>query len=135
MKNMSNRKKNFNEFRFNGLNFRQETNKYMTMNRVSADKNKIVVKTGANHLFKSRYGYGLIVDEHSVVWLKEWQVNSNWYTEEDDSVEIVLDRKFWKVVKFGDFWDGFGKNDTDFDFWLECAEVQQKAENKVKWEI
>lgn len=43
-------KKNFNEFRFQGLDFKSLSNKYWTMKRVNADESKIVVRVADSHL-------------------------------------------------------------------------------------
>lgn len=37
MKEVGKNKKDFNDFRFAGLNWRQQSNKYLTMDRVSED--------------------------------------------------------------------------------------------------
>lgn len=129
-------KKDFNEFRFNGLNYRQVTNKYVTMNRVSEDGNKIVVKVADSHLLETRYGYALILDQHHVVFVKDWQVSKNYYGN-----EVVLDRNYWTVKEWGDF-DEFFDDETQYSFdeWKKVAEEQDEKDedgtriNPVKWE-
>lgn len=69
----------FNEFRFDGLKCREVSNKYLTMKRVSEDENKIVVKVAGSHLLSTKYGYALILNAEYVVFLKEWQVDKNYY--------------------------------------------------------
>lgn len=63
-------KKDFNDFRFSGLNYKEKSNKYFTMNRVSEDENKVVVKVDSVHLFETKYGYALILDNTHVVFSK-----------------------------------------------------------------
>lgn len=129
-------KKDFNEFRFEGLHFRSCSNKYFTMKRVSDDGNKIVVKVSDNSLVETRYGYALIIDDKHVVFLKKWQVSCNWFGN-----EVLLDRNYWNVKEWGDFPDFMG-NEQDFDFenWKKVAQMQENSvdedgykNNEVKW--
>ena len=82
MSNLSKKAKEFNDFRFEGLDWYQQSNKYLSMNRVSKDENKVVVKVADCHLISTRFGYALILDESHVVFLKSWQVSSNYYGNE-----------------------------------------------------
>lgn len=132
-------KKDFNEFRFKGLNWRKQTNKYLTMDRVSDDKTKVVVKVGNSHLIPTQYGYAFIVGYHSVVFVKNWQVSQNYY-----GTEILLDKNYFNVKEWGNFEDDFYFEDEEkkqtFDYWLEVAEAQSLKDedgsfmNPVKWE-
>lgn len=54
MKQISKKTAEFNDFRFEGLNWRAQTNKYYTMDRVSADESKIVVKVGDSHILRTK---------------------------------------------------------------------------------
>lgn len=122
--------KDFNEYRFHGLNHRIFSNKYFTMARVSEDESKIVVKVADEHLFKTRYGYGLILDASHVVWLKEWAVSTSCYGN-----EIVLDRNFFNVKEWGDFSDNFDDEPENctWEHYLQVAKEQAAAGNPVKW--
>lgn len=122
---------NFNDFRFNGLDYESYSNKYFTMNRISKDENKIVVKVANEHLIKTIFGYALILDENNVVFLKNWQVSENYFGN-----EVLLTRQYFNVKEWGKHTDFFGinKNNHNFDTWLKIAKEQQKAENIVKWE-
>lgn len=130
-------KKDFNEYRFKGLNHREYSNKYMTMDRVSEDKKKIVVKVGEDHLLQTRFGYALILDDKHVVFLKDWAVDSNYYGS-----EVLLDQNFFNVKEWGNFPD-FECNDQNLDWnhWLEVAEAQAAYKfadgtpNMVHWRI
>lgn len=120
----------FNDFRFKALNYRDVSNKYLTMDRVSDDNNKIVVNVGDEHLLPTKYGYALILDEFNVVFLKKWAVDINYFGN-----YVLLNRDFWQVKKFKhnrhfDF-IGENKNLHDFDFWVEAANDQK--ERIIRW--
>ena len=138
MKALSKKKAEFNDFRFEGLNWRRQTNQYLTMSRVSEDEKKIVVKVADSHLQPTKYGYALILDDSHVVFLKSWQVSSNFYGN-----EVLLQKDFWHVKEWGSF-DGFLENDENlkFESWLQAAKEQDAwvdedgvKQNPVKWEI
>ena len=59
-------KKDFNDFRFSGLDWKKTSNKYMTMKRISDDESKIVVKVGSSHLLKTKYGN--MIKANKVKW-------------------------------------------------------------------
>lgn len=131
-------KKDFNEFRFEGLNPTKKSNQYLTMNRVSDNENKIVVKVGGAHLIKTKYGYALILDNTHVVFLKEWAVDCNWFGN-----EVLLDREYFTVKEWGNHED-FETNEEalNFDFWVELAKEQDSRFdedgfkiNKVNWTL
>nr|DAL74857.1 MAG TPA: hypothetical protein [Caudoviricetes sp.] len=136
MKEMSGKKADFNDFRFDGLNWRQYSNKYLTMERVSDDKNKIVVKVADEHIIQTKFGYALILDHSHVVFLKSWQVNNNYY-----GTEVLLTREYFNVKEWGEHED-FDEEPENLDFntWLETAKEQNAADedgvklNKVHWE-
>lgn len=136
---MSNKKKEFNNFRFAELNWYEASNKYISMNRVSEDENKIVVKVGSSHLLQTKFGYALILDESHVVFLKSWQVSENYFGN-----EVLLTREFFNVKEWGDFSLEFSSipENLSFDHWLECAKAQDALVdedgmklNRVKWEF
>lgn len=131
-------KKDFNEFRFAGLNLMDASNKYLTMDRVSEDQNKIVVKISGSHLLQTRFGYALILDSKHVVFLKDWQVSENYFGN-----EVLLTREYFNVKEWGDFSDEFGEipENLTFDRWLAAAKDQDDLvdedgfkRNPVKWE-
>lgn len=136
MEAISKNKKQFNDFRFDGLNAVQISNKYLTMKRVSDDENKIVVKVALSHLKSTQYGWMLILDNKHVVFLKPWQVNINYYGN-----EVLLDRNYFNVKEFGE-WDEFIEEpqNLNFDTWLNAAKDQESyldedgcQLNKVQW--
>lgn len=114
-------KKDFNEYRFKELNYRNKSNKYFTMDRVSADETKIVVKVGDSHIIETRFGFALILDEKHVVFLKNWQVDSNYY-----GTEVLLTKEYFTVKEWGDFSDEFGEEpeNLNWETWLETAKLQ-----------
>ncbi|MEM1804552.1 MAG: hypothetical protein QXI77_00985 [Nanopusillaceae archaeon] len=131
-------KTNFNDFRFEGLNYRDLSNKYWTMNRVHSSNNKVVVRAGENHLLQTKFGWALILDQYHVVFLKSWQVSQNYF-----GTEVLLNREFWNVKKWGNFETNFlGVNEElhNFDYWLETAKMQENLVdsegtkiNRVRW--
>lgn len=125
-------KKDFNEYRFEGLHFRKCSNKYLTMNRVSENEQKIVVKIGEDHLIRTKFGYALVLDRTHVVFVKDWQVSKNYYGN-----EILLDKNYFDVKVWGNhelFFDSETGEEFCFEHWLETARIQQNANNEVKWE-
>lgn len=123
-------KKDFNEFRFAGLDFKSASNKYWTMKRVNADETKIVVKVDESMLQPTRYGYALILDEKHVVFIKDWQVNINYF-----GCEVLLTKEYFNVKEWGT-WESFEDEPQNLEWaeWLRVAKLQQDAETVVKWE-
>lgn len=137
MKDISKKKQDFNEFRFAGLNAHQYSNKYLTMKRINEEKTKIVVKVAENHIRTTKFGHLIILDNSHVIFIKDWQINRNFYGS-----EVIFDKQFFHAREFGD-WEEFGADDTylSFDGWLKVAEAQSKLDddgtpiNMVHWEI
>lgn len=129
-------KKDFNDFRFSGLNYKVQSNKYLTMDRFNADETKIVVRVGDSHLLQTKYGYALILDCSHVVFLKPWQVNCNYFAN-----EVLLDKNYFEVKEWGEHSD-FGENaeNLNWETWLDAAKEQSKVDEDgliitpVKWE-
>lgn len=127
--------KDFNDFRFDGLNYRVKSNKYYTMNRVSEDETKIVVKVADSHLLRTQYGFGLILDATHVVWLKDWQVSQNYFGN-----EVLISKQYFNVKKFGDF-EEFDNDEENckYESWLKVAKEQSGVDddgmlkNPVSW--
>lgn len=131
-------KKDFNEFRFEGLNFRSVSNKYFTMDRTNSDDTKIVVKVASEHLLKTKYGYALILDRNHVVFIKDWQVSDNYF-----GIEVLLTKQFFNVKEWGDFSDEFFEEPENLNWntWVEIAKEQDafvdddgEKLNRVRWE-
>ena len=130
------KKTEFNDFRFNGLNYKECSNKYFTMNRVSDDEQKIVVKVSEEHLLETKYGYALILDYNHVVFLKNWQVDHNYFGN-----EVLLAKEYFVVKEWGEF-ENFGEEPQNLDWntWVKAAKDQSAVDedgdriNPVKWE-
>lgn len=124
---------------FNGLNPKRILDKFITMNRVSNDKNKIILNVSNNELIKTVYGYAFIIDRTHVVFLKDWQVNINCFKN-----EILLLRDDFKIKKWGIHkeFSNEDKEDLTFDDYLEIAlfqdnffDMEIQTKNKVLWQI
>lgn len=122
-------KGSFNDFRFDGLNARQVSNNYITMNRVNSTKDRVVVRVGDNHLEKTPYGYALVLDKKNVVFVKDWQVSQNYYGN-----EVVLTKQYFKPREWGNHstFSGINKENHNWSTWVKAAEEQKNT--SVKWE-
>lgn len=101
------------------------------MSRVSEDENKIIVKVDDSHIVKTRYGYALILNAEYVLFLKEWQVDQNYYGN-----EVLLNKEFFIPKKWGDFSLDFEfeEDNLDWNEWLNTAIAQNNEEdNEVRW--
>lgn len=123
------KKANFNNYRFGGLNAHEISNNYISMDRVNEEEDKIVVNVGENHLLPTKYGYALILDVNHVVFLKTWQVSSNYFRN-----EVLLCEEYFNVREWGNFED-FDENEENltWDAWLAAAKEQEKEGTRVKW--
>ncbi len=122
-------KASFRDWLFSGLNVNSASNKYYSLNRVNDEENKIIVKVSDSHIIPTKYGYALILDRTHVVFLKDWAVESNWYSN-----EVMLTKQYFNVKAWGEH-DEFSDNNEalDFNHWLDVAKVQQQAQNYVRW--
>lgn len=107
------------EFLFKGLRPTQESRKYWECNRVSDEEDKVVVNISRSSIFQTKYGYGLIVGQTKVVWVKSWQVlEENWYTP-SGTKDVVLTKDYYKVVdstrEFSDISVGDCASDSEFE--------------------
>ena len=129
MEKISTKKQVFNDFRFEGLNAHQVSNKYLTMNRRNDSNSRLVIKVASSNIRKTQYGYLLILNRKNVVFLQDWQVSDNYF-----GVEVLLDKKYFNVKEFGN-WEDFEADDTYliFDNWVKVATEQ--VENNVRWEL
>ena len=66
----------FDKFRFEGLGVKDRSNQYWEIDRVNQLGNKIIVKVDDVHIFPTKYGYGLRLDD-CVVWAGECKLL--WY--------------------------------------------------------
>lgn len=130
LKNLKETYNDFNNYRFDGLNHNMQSNNYMTMDRISKDGDKVVVRVANSHIVDTKYGYGLVLNKDNVVYLKDWQVSKTNYGN-----EVLLNKKYFTPKKssrtFSDF-DGSTEL-LDFSSWQKAAKAQQKEGTNVKW--
>ena len=129
MKSYDDKANSFNEFRFGGLNFETLEDKSLTMDRVSEDESRVVIRMHEDHLFVSKFGFGLYLDTTNGVWLKKWQASVN-----KDKTEVMLSKDFFKVTQFpvDDDLTENGEIKT-WDDVLALARKQQDEGLKVTW--
>lgn len=122
------KRKDFNNFRFDGLNYYEVSNQYYSMKRVNDNKDKIVVKVADCHLQKTKFGYALILDFDTVVFLKDWQVDRNYFGN-----EVLLTKEYFIPKKWGEHQEFGAGEDLTFNNWLNTAILQSESNNIVKW--
>ena len=128
-------KVDFNNFRFEGLNLKDASNKYFTMDRVSKDEKKIVVKVSNTQVLETKFGYALILNRNHVIFLKNWQISNNWF-----GVEVLLNKDYWNVKEWGKF-DEFEEDIENLEWttWFKVAKDQNgvniKVINKIDGEV
>lgn len=120
----------FDQFRFEGLNARSISNNYYQMDRVDPSGDRIIVRVGDDHVFVTQYGHGLRLDDSHVVWLKDWQVDQNWY-----GTEVLLNKAYFnpKESKSRDMQFGEIPKNLTWNNWLSAAKAQQKAGTVARW--
>src|SRR5574344_2024542 len=92
-----NKQNTFNDFRFEGLDYKEASNKYLTMKRVNAEATKCVVKIAPKQIVKTKFGWALILDRTHVIFIKDWQVSvSNNY-----GIEVLLDKEHFVIKNWG----------------------------------
>lgn len=133
----------FIEWLLGDLEYRKISNNYVTCKRFNETEDKIIVKVAGSHLFETQYGYGLILDARHLVFLKSWQVNSNYYGN-----EVLLSKKYFNVKESTKEFDEFFEDEEalKWEYWLESAKMQENYQekdedgdvvykNKVKWRL
>lgn len=118
----------FNDFRFGTLNYRKQSRGYITMDRISFDKKKIVVQVPDERLLRTKYGYALILNMVNVCFIKDWQVNISPFGN-----EVLLDKDYFKPQRFGSF-NEFNDLPDDaymtWNEWLDIAKEQEKTDEQ-----
>lgn len=122
--------KNFNDFRFAGLDWENWSNSYMRVSRVSDDN--IVIRVSENQLQPTRYGAAFILDAHHVVFVKDWAYSREQY---GSAYEVVFNRKYYNPREWGDFSDKFAAHNDDervysFGGMHELAQEQAKYDEE-----
>lgn len=125
---------NFNEYRFKNFKVGEKSNKYLSIDsRINTTEDKVIVRFAENQVFETPYGYGLRLDHDKGIWLKQWQVSKVWDEEIGFVMEIVLDKKFTKVVDFKEDEDTAGDYDYD-NIWKSMMEVaEEQSKTPVIW--
>lgn len=108
---------------YEGLGFREASNKYCEVTkRVNDDETKVLINVAASQVFSTQYGYGLKVGKDKVVWLKNWQVLTIadwWETEQTKGhVQVLLNKDYYKVnqsTREFDICVGDCASDSDFE--------------------
>lgn len=124
--------------KFEGLNLKKISNKYYTCDRVNADGTRIVVRVATGQLFRTRYGYGMILDRSHVVWLKDWQVSISYDKDGlgDYFCEVIINKDYFNVKQWGEFNDySDDAANLDWQAWLDAAKDQQAHGTSVAWRV
>lgn len=114
----------FNDFRFKGMKWIDASNKYILVERISEDEKKVIVRVADNQIFRTKYGFALIIDHNHVVFLKEWQVDN-----QIQFYNILLNEEYFNVKEFGEHED-FGDSDglDNFKKWVDIAKSQEELD-------
>lgn len=109
------------------------SNKYNQLKgpHVSKDGDNAVVNISPSHVFPTKYGYGVIVDQSHTVFVKPWQV---WGRNRDNGGYVVnFNRQYYNVKKWGNH-DGFSSDSktalNDFNKVVKLAKQQEKFYKK-----
>lgn len=112
--------------RFRDLHYTDFNNKYLTMQRVSDDEEKIVVKVADSRLQKIEYGYKFILDYKRDIYLQlcDNVVSCNFYGN-----EVLLARSFFKIIYSSKPHEieTYYESELTFDHWLEVAKEQSNT--------
>ena len=133
----------FQNYRFDGLEWEKGSNKYYRVQQYNPNSDNAIIRVADEHLIKTQYGYGFKTDAEHVVWVKDWQVNQNYYGN-----FVLANKKYWKEQKskYTDnnlgIWDKKSSNRLDtFDkvkaLAKEQYEYRKKSDSitKIPWEI
>ncbi len=129
----------FQNYRFEGLNWNKASNKYYSVEQYNKNSDNAIIRVSDDHLIKTQYGYGFKTDADNVVWLKDWQVNQNYFGN-----YVLANKKYWKESKskYSDnnllSYDKSSPNRLDsFEKVKALAKEQSehKESGRVRWEI
>lgn len=110
----------FDNFRFSGLNYSMINAKTFTMDRVSADENKIVVRVSKNSVrfIKSKKRYKMMLNQTHCLYFKPWQVSIL-----GDYAEILMNRNYFHPAKVVSGNCG-GSGILQWSYWVDLAKTQ-----------
>lgn len=125
-------KKDFNEYRFAGFEFENQSNNYWKFaSQVNNDETKILVKVNPENMFTFLSGYSkwemtcLKLDRNHCVYLKAWQVFKG-----GNGTYIVIDKNYWNIKEAKEpFDDMVEEADNSWEAMLETAKKQQTTDN------
>lgn len=126
---ISKKQKEFDRFRFQGMDVERESGKYYKIGAVSADGNKLLVSMGENHVKKTPYGYAVALSENKVAYVKDWQVQTSYRGGQ----LVLLDKQHFKPTetkyKNPDFEDS---KETTWNDLKKAAQAQKNHLWKIK---
>ena len=116
--------RDFNKFRFEGLDYKTSGKSHWSMKRISDDESKIIVDVAPEQIFGTKYGFGLILDRTHVCFVEDWNVLAGMYGH----TQVILSKRYFKAKEFGerDDYADDGYNCT-WDAWLMAAKRQAAA--------
>ena len=116
--------RDFNKFRFEGLDYKTSGKSHWSMKRISDDESKIIVDVAPEQIFGTKYGFGLILDRTHVCFIKDWNVLSGMYGH----VLVILSKQYFKAKEFGEH-DGYADDcyNCTWDAWRLAAKRQAAA--------
>ena len=111
---------------FGDLGIHRISNNYFSMSHINEAGTKIIVRVAKEQVFKTKYGYGLILDQNHVQFLKSWAVNDNWY-----GTYIMLEKQYFTPKQWGEFGDyPEEKENLEFETWVNIAKEQEEMAQK-----
>lgn len=119
--------RDFNQFRFAGLDYKTADKNHWTMRRFAEDGSKCVVKVAPEQIFETKYGHGLILDRGHVAYLRDWSILAG----EFGSVLVLLDRDHFVAKRFGSRAEyAEDLENCKYEAWLEAARQQAEADTE-----
>ena len=122
----------FNEYRFKGFKYEDQSNKYWKFNsQVNNDGSKILVKIAPDNYFtytakSGHINYVIKLDRNHVAFIKWWQMFEGWYGD-----YMLIDKNYWRPVESNKpNEDMVEKADLSYDHLLEIAK-EQKAKTDM----
>lgn len=123
--------KNYTLKGFNPEQFVPDSNKFMKLvgNHVSKDGNNAIIRISDNHIIQTRFGYAVIMNHDTVVFIKEWQVLGR--PRYSDDYVINFNREYFTLKKWGDHSANFGEKLSfeNFDDVIKFARMQEEYYN------
>lgn len=124
----------FDGYRFSDLRASRLSNKYYQIDRVNAAKDKVVVNAADDQIFQTKYGYGLILNDENVLWLKNWQVDNG--NGRKSGTNVLLQKNYFRPQKSSFKRPDYTSSDDNLDWneWVRTAQAQAKN-GRTTWKI